>query len=102
MAAKILVIDNDAETLEVIRLVLDFEGFDVIATMESDDVPGLVRIHQPDLLLIDYLLNGIDGSEICAVLKNAFETASLPIVIMSAYPKGIQSKAAQNADAFIA
>jgi DNA-binding response OmpR family regulator len=102
MNKKILLIDNDSDTLEMVTEALNYEGFTAIATEDSSDVPSLVAAHQPGLVLIDYLLNGINGGEICAQLKKTPATAGLPVILMSAYPRVLLSLGTYYSDAFIA
>lgn len=101
MRKKILLIDNDQGILDVMQEALNYEGYDVHAVDETDDIMSLVNEHQPDLLLIDYLLNGINGGELCHQLKINKQTCLLPVIIISAYPQVLQSLGNYGCNVFI-
>jgi two-component system alkaline phosphatase synthesis response regulator PhoP len=81
---KILSIEDDADIRELIKFNLEQEGYAVEEA--ATGVEGLDRIkrRQPDLVLLDLMLPGMPGLEICRVLRNAKETAALPILIVTA------------------
>ena len=60
------------------------EGFDVKCCDDASLVPEVVYDYDPDLILLDIMLNGIDGREICRDLKNTGETSHIPIIMISA------------------
>ncbi|GAB2701587.1 hypothetical protein GCM10027037_28610 [Mucilaginibacter koreensis] len=101
MPRKILIIDNDEDILDVLQEALNYEGFEVVTAMDADDILSAVQHHQPDLLMIDYLLNGINGGELCSQIKKNEATCNLPVVIISAYPRVLQSLGTYNCNAFI-
>ena len=101
MSKKILIIDNDPDVLDVTREALNYEGFEVVASLIADDYQNLIRQHQIDLVVIDYLLPGINGGEICHQIKSNPETAHIPVIIFSAYPRVLQSLGKYGCDAFI-
>ena len=84
MPSKILVIDYDPGALKLAASALQQAGYDVLTA--TNGVEGLKRAQEeePDLLILDVLLPGIDGFELCHRLKNAPTTAKLPILILSA------------------
>ncbi len=67
----------------------------------TDDIFELVNLHQPDLVIIDYLMTGINGGEMCAALKRNPSTRALPVIIVSAYERIIQSLGNYGCDAFV-
>lgn len=99
---KVLVIDDDADTLDVMEQALIYEGFVVKTSNTADDLPALISSYNPDVLMIDYLLNGINGGEICHQVKTKPETCELPVIIVSAYPRVLLSLGDYGCDKFIA
>jgi DNA-binding response OmpR family regulator len=97
-----LIIDDDEAVLDVMAEALQYEGFDVKTSGKADGIAGIIRVYQPDLLLIDYLLSGINGGEICHQLKIDVNTSQLPVIIISAYPKVLLSLGDYGCDKFIA
>lgn len=89
MSAKIVVIEDEPDILEVLRYNLSREGFDV--TTAANGLEGLnsVRGSQPDLVLLDLLLPGLDGLEVCRRLKAQATTRDIPIIMITA--KGEES-----------
>lgn len=82
---RILVIDDDPRYIDLIRLRLENEGYDVALAFDGES--GLRRAREPplpDLVLSDVLLPSIDGFEICHTLKSDPATARIPVILMSA------------------
>jgi DNA-binding response OmpR family regulator len=77
---KILVVDNEPEIVELISLYLIKEGYEVISTDNGDQVFDLVLLHKPDLIILDIVLPGMDGIEICRQLRKTHIT---PILFIS-------------------
>lgn len=81
---RILVVDDEEDILELIRYNLVKEGFDVIGAEDGEKCLTLVERHAPDLIVLDLMLPGIDGLDVCKKLKNNPETQSVPIVMLTA------------------
>jgi DNA-binding response OmpR family regulator len=82
MKKKILVIDNDKDTLDIVTLVLVDKGYDVIDSLSTDIISNILVIC-PDLILLDNWLDETRGSEVCKELKANLKTAHIPIIMMS-------------------
>ena len=102
MNKRILIIDDDQAVLEVLEEVLDYSGFVVKASLYTHDIFKDIEAYQPDLVLIDYLLSGINGGELCHQIKTKAETKNLPVVLISAYPRVLMSLGSYGCDTFIA
>lgn len=102
MSKRILIIDNDAEVLSMMQEALVYEGFEVKAQEEADRIFEVIDDYQPDLIMIDYILDGINGGEICHDIKTNRITFHIPVVIVSAYSKVILSLGNYKSDAFLA
>lgn len=102
MEKKILIVDDDAGVLDVLDQALSGEGFTVVLAEQAGDVFKLIDEHQPDLLIIDYILHGINGGEICHQVKTNGLTKHLPVMILSAHPRVIGSLGYYNCDKFVA
>ncbi|UJF32896.1 response regulator transcription factor [Paenibacillus hexagrammi] len=77
---KILIVDDEPEIVELIRLYLVREGYEVISANNGQDVLRIVSEHHPDLIILDILLPGLDGIEVCRQLRKTYTT---PIVFLS-------------------
>ncbi|RFZ81342.1 response regulator [Mucilaginibacter terrenus] len=102
MEKRILIVDDDAAILDVLNEALCGDGFSVKMAEGGDDVFKLIDEYQPDLVIIDYILNGINGGEICHQIKTNRKTSYLPVIILSAHPRVISSLGYYNCDEFIA
>lgn len=99
---RVLIVDNDSDVLDIMQEALSYEGLHVTCVDEANDIFQLIDQHKPDLLMIDYLLNGVNGGELCHQLKENPATQHLPVIIMSAYPRVLLSLGTYNSDDFIA
>lgn len=84
MSEKILVIEDDASTMRLVGYILEQEGYEVITA--TDGLEGLRKAQDehPDLVLLDIMLPGLDGYEVCYQLRQKPETTVLPILMLSA------------------
>ena len=98
---KVLLLDNDEGALDVMQEALVYEGFDVKAIGATNDIFPLINDYEPDVIVLDYLLNGVNGGEICHQVKLNKNTAELPVILVSAYPRVLQSLGDYGCDDFI-
>ena len=86
---KIVVIEDEVDILEVINYNLLKEGFDVCSALDGEEGLALIKKEVPDLVLLDLMLPGLDGIEICRKLKTDYSTRSIHIIMVTA--KGEES-----------
>lgn len=96
---KILVVDDDKDIAEVVKMILISHGFDVLTHNTGFNVPDIVKEYKPDLILLDIRLPGKLGTEICKELKEVSKYP--PILLFSAHAKEGESFSICNADGFI-
>ncbi len=100
---KILVIDDDKDLLDITQALLTKQGFVVETDFNWDDALKKIETFEPQLILLDVFLNGVDGLEICKQLKSMPHTKHIPVLIFSAYPRVAESVIYEyGADDFIA
>lgn len=87
--AHILVIDDEEDILELARYTLTKEGYEVTTLTSGDEAVETVKSEHPDLILLDLMLPGLDGFEVCKLLKRDSDTAEIPIIMLTA--KGEES-----------
>lgn len=102
MAKKILIVDDDESILDAVSLVLEEEGYDVSVTIKGDEIFEKLEIFKPDAILLDVLMSGKDGREICKKLKKDDKTKGIPIIMISAHPSAKESTLSCGANAFLA
>jgi len=86
---KVVVIEDEADILEVVRYNLAREGFRVLTCRDGEEGLATVRREAPDLVLLDLMLPGLDGIELCRRLQSDPVTAAIPLIMVTA--KGEES-----------
>lgn len=83
-ADVILVVDDTLSNLQQLQSILQSNGFTVIVTQDGMSALAQAEYAEPDLILLDILMPGIDGLEVCRKLKNNKKTKDIPIIFMTA------------------
>src|SRR5437660_12853357 len=81
---KILVVDDEAILLETIAYNLEQAGYRVVTAADGNSTLDAARKELPDLIILDIMLPGIDGLEICRQLRREHSTATTPIMMLTA------------------
>jgi len=81
---KIIIFENYPATLDAIKMIFEFEGYEVLALSALQNLHAQVLSFQPDIILIDALLGLADGRSICTELKLSAH-AHIPILLMSSH-----------------
>ena len=84
MKPRILLVEDDANLVELVTYNLEKEGFDVATTGDGEDALVLAAEHRPDLVILDWMIANLSGIEVCRRLRRSPATASLPIVMLTA------------------
>lgn len=80
----VLLVEDEPAQREILRYNLASEGYDVSIAENGDDAMVLVDEIGPDLILLDWMLPGVSGIEICRRVKNRKETSDIPVIMLSA------------------
>jgi two-component system alkaline phosphatase synthesis response regulator PhoP len=81
---KILVTDDEKDIVELISYNLEKEGFSIIKAYNGEAALRLVKLHKPDLLILDLMLPEMSGIDVCKAVRNNPDTANLPIIMVTA------------------
>ena len=85
MAKKsILVVDDEEDILELIKYNLTREGYSVVCASSGEEGLELARTAQPDLVVLDLMLPGLDGLDICKMLKSDTKTRHISVIMLTA------------------
>jgi len=84
---KILIMDDDEEMLSVLEVILSKHGYKVAISKPTPEIVELVNMHQPDLIILDYLMGSINGGDLCSTLHKEPTFSHLPVIIFSAYDR---------------
>ncbi len=84
MSASILVVEDEEPIQILLSYNLEAEGYRVRHSAQGEDVPHLIGEERPDLILLDWMLPGISGIEVCRLLRTRLETRDIPIIMLTA------------------
>lgn len=84
MSKKILVIEDDPASLRLTQYMLEHKGYEVLTAVNGLDGLKKARSEEPDLVILDVMLPGMDGFDICYNLRAEPQTAKMPILMLSA------------------
>ena len=101
MAKRILVLDDNRDILDVVHEALAYECFDVQSTSRSELVIPMVEKFIPDLVILDYRVDGLNGGELCKQIKSHPDFKNTPVIIFSAYINHNDELFAYGCDAII-
>lgn len=85
----ILIVDDEEDVLELVRYNLDKNGYKVVTATSGEEALTEARNKLPDMVILDLMLPGIDGLEVCKKLKSDIKTEPIPIIMLTA--KGEES-----------
>jgi DNA-binding response OmpR family regulator len=86
MSKKILVVDDEESIVEFLDSILQKEGFQVVTAFRGDDALDMARAESPDMVLLDVMLPGIDGFQVCRQLR---EKSDVPVILLTARDEDI-------------
>lgn len=81
---QVLVVDDEADILELVRYNLEKEGYGVVCVDSGEDALAAAARKLPDLVILDLMLPGVDGLEVCRRLKSDPTTARIPVIMLTA------------------
>ena len=100
-AVTILVVDDDEEIGFMLKMMLEHKGFSVIVSQRVEPVEDILKKNQIDLVILDMLIAGEMGTDLCLRLKNNPATSYLPVLMITALPDAWKICAAAGADDFL-
>jgi len=80
----ILVIDDEKDLIELVRYNLEKDGFDVIAATDGQSGLEVVKKHRPDLVVLDLMMPGLDGLQVCQQLRADPRAGRIPVIMLTA------------------
>jgi len=103
MAKKILIVDDEVQLVEMIKMRLEASGYEIIFAHDGQDGLDKAKKEKPDLMILDLMLPKIDGYKVCRMLKFDEKYKQIPIILFSARAQDEDKKMGQEvgADAYI-
>jgi CheY-like chemotaxis protein len=80
---KIMVVDDEPDIVLLFKKLLEKGGHEVIEAYSGEECIDKVKGEKPDLILLDIMMPGLDGYDVCRILKNEEETSSIPIAMLT-------------------
>ena len=81
---KILIVEDEVAIVTLLRYNLEKEGFNVISTGDGEEAVQLVKEHRPDIIVLDWMLPGMTGVEVCKHIRWNQDLKNTPIIMLSA------------------
>ena len=81
---KILVADDRPEVVELVRVTLEGEDYQIVDASDGQEILKRVRLEKPDLILLDVVMPKMDGFEVCRRLKKDPDIKEIPIILLTA------------------
>ena len=81
---KILVVDDEEDIIDLIRYNLEQEEFIVFTASDGEECLRQVKTQSPDLIILDVMMPGLDGLEVCRKLRKSPATRSIPVIMLTA------------------
>lgn len=99
MPRRVLVVDDDELTREILATILDLEEFEVTLADDGEQALASVAESVPEVVVLDVMMPGIDGFEVCRRLKGDAATADLPVILLTARGSADDRRAGEEAGA---
>ena len=84
MALSVLVVDDDPVILRLLQVNFELEGIGVVTAVDGDEGLKLAQSDPPDLVISDIMMPRVNGLELLAALRSSPDTASMPVILLSA------------------
>ncbi len=81
---KVLIVDDEPFILMIVEDKLKNAGYEVITKRDGEGIMEFIKSGKPDLIIMDWLLPGVSGIDICKAIKEDSETMSIPIFMLTA------------------
>jgi CheY-like chemotaxis protein len=100
---KVMIVDDDTDANYTLQSILEYAGFKVIYYYDGESALKSLKIEKPDIVVLDVMMPGMSGFEVCEKIKNDPETSSIPVIILTAKDMGedVEMAIKKKADWFI-
>ena len=98
---KILVLDDDPDIGTMIKMMLEYKGYSVTVSDRAEQANEILKTDAVDLIIMDMLFSGVNGTDLCSELKKDSSLAHTPVIMISAHPNAKEICLQAGADEFI-
>lgn len=102
MSQKVLILNAGHDILNVLKDLLEHEDLWSAPLNYTDFIINNIAKYNPDLVMLDFLLAGVNGGDLCHEIKINSQTSWMPVILLSAFPRVLDSLGNYGSDAFIA
>ena len=88
-STRVVVVEDDPEMINLVKLILKKEGFEVVGAMGGRDGLDVIEKNDPDLVLLDLMMPDIDGWEVYQAMKASDQLKNIPVIIITAKAQSI-------------
>lgn len=85
MSLRVLVVDDEQDTLNLLKMILELNNYTAITTVNSVAAVELAETEQPDVILLDIMMPELDGFELCKMMRANDTVRDVPIIFVTAY-----------------
>ena len=80
----IMVVDDNPDIITIVKTILEGKGYNVLSASSGQELLNLLNNQKPDLIILDIMMPEMDGLEVLGRLKGITETASIPVILLTA------------------
>src|SRR4030042_6392769 len=84
MSTRVMVVDDDPDIRSIVKTVFEGDNYTVRTCPSGEDALEQVKVFNPELIVLDVMMPGMDGYQVCSELKKDFETAPIPVILLTA------------------
>jgi CheY-like chemotaxis protein len=81
---SIMVVDDNPDIITIVKTILEGKGYNVLSASSGQELLNLLNSRKPDLIILDIMMPEMDGLEVLGRLKGVTETASIPVILLTA------------------
>lgn len=97
----LLIVDDNEDILTMLKMMLEHNGYKISIQDNTNNIKALISTLKPDLILMDKLLSGSDGCEVCKQLKTEEKIKKIPVIMISAHAHAREECLNAGADFFL-
>ena len=103
MAKKILIVDDEPSITVPLKFLMEQHRFEVVVVHNGEDALSVIKVFEPDLVILDIMLPGLDGFQVCQTLKEDPERKLVKVIFLSAMTRDLDIAKGNTlgADAYI-
>jgi DNA-binding response OmpR family regulator len=100
---KLLIVDDEPFTVDMLQTFLEINGFQAVGAFNGEDGLVLIKVEEPEIVILDLMLPDIEGYEVCQRIRGYPDTKNLPVLILSARadPASKERALAAGADGYL-